>query len=1138
MTDDFDKQPPPDENPEDDLDWLRRTDDDEGSSPQSGEKLGFTGELSWRQDVEDAFDKQLDEANDAVTFDWQQDRTQSSGGSGQSGGLGFTGELDWRRVSGEDAGDEDSAGAEIPDWMSEMGEFPPAPNTGVSSFESSDKNDDAFQFDMPSEDDLLSGLGSTEIVGDELSGLPIEDDAVPEELEPDSSLDWLQQFAADESDTPSEQPSEPAEDMPDWLQTAVGTSAVSDETAQPTASVWDEETPLSDQQDEAIPDFPDWLTSAVPAVTDNFGGDLASDDLFGDFGAESPADSGTTTGGLRDWANQPSTGDLAAAGNEWFSESPAESPASDSTPDWLRELQDSGDLNVPDLDAPTLQLPAQQNDDDIFAGMLDDSSVEEAAPAETGQFFNTGELSNIDDLLASYEDVSTNVVDQTGQLMSMADVDFDSILDNEDLDIAASARPVDRTSGPNLDEIARGTEDWLSDLGANVGSDEQSAAAIVRKQAQSERPLEELTPSLKALHEAGLELPTPGEDAPTDVLKTLLPGVEDLIPAAALSVGKPGLVENLVMTDPQREKINLLRGLVSTGDQPGQPSPSAIDLTLDESPDLEDFGSPAASVPLPATPAHRRSRIKIDRFLVAVVLAAAVILPFIVRGLRIGQLPPLSFEAGSRQQAAFERVNALQSGQLVLLVTEYGPTGAAELDSTLDTLLRHIFARGARPVLISTNVVGLMHAQNVLTYGVISGLDVPIGSDGSVNVSPGVGINRFGQEILPNRDFYIARYLPGDAVGLRAFAQNAGDTLSNDINGQATNLNIASLRDFALIVVIAERSDDVRNWVEQVAPLASAPLLVAASNAAGPLAEPYDRSLVNGLLVGYKDAYTYRAILEAQAPVAPLVGATDVPATILPTITQTPTPTETFTPSPTFTPTATFTPSATPTITLTATETLTPTITLTPTETFTPTMTPTNVRATDLPPTWTPEPGTGGSGSLLTPIIEGVVNVSDSVNVREGPGRSFKVVGSLAPRSTVRVLGRNDDGTWLQIRMEDGSEGWVSAQFIRIIDPSQVTPTTSAFRTDPVEVVSLLSDSHYVQQAQELQETPVAPSTLVAPAPAPLPNQGGTVKPAAVPYRDQRWYGMTLGLIAIIGIITFGAVLNILRALFRRGRTK
>jgi SH3-like domain-containing protein len=223
---------------------------------------------------------------------------------------------------------------------------------------------------------------------------------------------------------------------------------------------------------------------------------------------------------------------------------------------------------------------------------------------------------------------------------------------------------------------------------------------------------------------------------------------------------------------------------------------------------------------------------------------------------------------------------------------------------------------------------------------------------------------------------------------------------------------------------------------------------------------------------------------------------------------------------------------------------MTPTQTFTPTPTFTPTFTPTNIQATGLPPTWTPTTLPGGSADIGSQglVITGVVNVSDAVNVRDNPSRSGKAIGSLKPRSTVQIIGRNEDGTWLQIKMEDGTEGWVSAQFIRINEPGTGTPTPVAYEVDPNAYVSLLSDSSYQRVDVNLQTSPEptltltvpAPATLVAPAAAPLPAQGAAV--TKTPYRDQRWYAMTLGLLAIIGIITLGAIINIVRGLFRRGR--
>jgi hypothetical protein len=119
MSDDFNKRRPPDEEPEDDFDWLKDVPDESSPNPRSGDNLGFTGELSWRQDVEKAFDDQLDEANSDVP-DWQQTNNQPAGQPGKAGGLGFTGELDWLRASGQEEAAPEANDTDVPDWLARM----------------------------------------------------------------------------------------------------------------------------------------------------------------------------------------------------------------------------------------------------------------------------------------------------------------------------------------------------------------------------------------------------------------------------------------------------------------------------------------------------------------------------------------------------------------------------------------------------------------------------------------------------------------------------------------------------------------------------------------------------------------------------------------------------------------------------------------------------------------------------------------------------------------------------------------------------------------------------------------------------------------------------------------------------------
>ncbi len=63
------------------------------------------------------------------------------------------------------------------------------------------------------------------------------------------------------------------------------------------------------------------------------------------------------------------------------------------------------------------------------------------------------------------------------------------------------------------------------------------------------------------------------------------------------------------------------------------------------------------------------------------------------------------------------------------------------------------------------------------------------------------------------------------------------------------------------------------------------------------------------------------------------------------------------------------------------------------------------------------------------------------LNVREGPGTDFKVIGTLTLNTVVTAIGVNSDGTWRQITSSSGLTGWCSAQYL--------TPVTPAPTPDP-----------------------------------------------------------------------------------------
>ncbi|MEZ4661011.1 MAG: SH3 domain-containing protein [Caldilineaceae bacterium] len=118
-----------------------------------------------------------------------------------------------------------------------------------------------------------------------------------------------------------------------------------------------------------------------------------------------------------------------------------------------------------------------------------------------------------------------------------------------------------------------------------------------------------------------------------------------------------------------------------------------------------------------------------------------------------------------------------------------------------------------------------------------------------------------------------------------------------------------------------------------------------------------------------------------------------------------------------------------------------------------PTATPRRDNNNNPSPTNTPVP-------TVPPVETGPTGVVSAVvlNVREGPGTVFGVVGTVTQSTVVEVLARNEDGSWWRICCVVGADqpGWVSAQF--------VTPNFEAARA--LELIPL---------AAEIPASPAAP---------------------------------------------------------------
>jgi len=99
-----------------------------------------------------------------------------------------------------------------------------------------------------------------------------------------------------------------------------------------------------------------------------------------------------------------------------------------------------------------------------------------------------------------------------------------------------------------------------------------------------------------------------------------------------------------------------------------------------------------------------------------------------------------------------------------------------------------------------------------------------------------------------------------------------------------------------------------------------------------------------------------------------------------------------------------------------------------PTDTPVPTDTPTDTPEPTATSTDTPEP-TATPTDTPVPAPRAVAE-SQGLNVRSGPGTLYPVVAEMRQGDEADILARNDDGSWWQVTLADGTEGWVIGRLV------------------------------------------------------------------------------------------------------------
>ncbi len=119
--------------------------------------------------------------------------------------------------------------------------------------------------------------------------------------------------------------------------------------------------------------------------------------------------------------------------------------------------------------------------------------------------------------------------------------------------------------------------------------------------------------------------------------------------------------------------------------------------------------------------------------------------------------------------------------------------------------------------------------------------------------------------------------------------------------------------------------------------------------------------------------------------------------------------------------------------------------------------------------------GSAEEGSAASAVV------LQQINVRSGPGTGFNSLGILNANDTVRLTGKNQDGTWLQIAFSSAPDGkgWINAAFVR---------------AQGIEALPILAESGEVMGTATPVDTPLPPTPTIVPAPMDLDSAAAPLK--------------------------------------------
>ncbi len=247
------------------------------------------------------------------------------------------------------------------------------------------------------------------------------------------------------------------------------------------------------------------------------------------------------------------------------------------------------------------------------------------------------------------------------------------------------------------------------------------------------------------------------------------------------------------------------------------------------------------------TQVFKRSKTSnVVRWIIAGVLFIVVVM------IQIGANPPdlMPKNLPLETMSLFRSVSALNQGATILLVMDYSPGYAAEIETAASAPLSLMMAKQSNLYTLSTSASNLFLADDLIKS--VSKAH-PSNSDAYLN----------------KEKYQVLGFLPGGQSGMQGLLSDFKGSLPVGLNLKRTAemdglTRVNTLDDFDAIFILTDNPDTARTWVEQIKPRLTKPAIwMAISSQAVPMVRPYIRSgQVDGLISGVYGAASFEQIIQ------------------------------------------------------------------------------------------------------------------------------------------------------------------------------------------------------------------------------------------------------------------------------------